>query len=307
MRSGEAVSPSVLELSVTPGHLVRRAQQVHTSYWVEELQGVLTGPQYAVLVVLDGWPRISQTRLAELASLDKNTATDILVRLEGRGWVERVRDPGDGRRRVLQLTEEAIAQLKAITPAAARVQERLLGPLPEGERRAFVARLARVAFQQSTVSGYNPEVSSKPVLALPATPGYLIRRTERVQGELWAAELGGELTAPQYAVLVAVARGGEVDQRQVGVLASLDKSSTADIVARLERGGWLRRTRDPADGRRRLLDLPSPSRVALDHVTPKVARVQHRLLEPLAENERELFVSQLASVGYKGAPPGRTR
>lgn len=307
MRSGEVVTPSVLELSTTPGHLIRRAQQVHTTYWMEELRGALTGPQYAVLVVLAGWPRISQTRLADLASLDKNTATDILIRLEERGWVARVRDPDDGRRRVLQLTNEANAQLETFTPAAARVQERLISPLPEGERCAFVACLARVAFQQRAVAGYDPGSSQGPVLALPATPGYLIRRTERVQGELWGAEVGAELTAPQYAVLVAVARGGQVDQRQVGELASLDKSSTADIVARLERGGWLRRTRDPADGRRRLLELTSPSRVALDHVTPNVAHVQELLLKPLSANEREVFVRQLAHVAYKGAPPSHTR
>lgn len=93
-----------------------------------------------------GWPCISQARLGELASLDKNTATAILVRLEGRGWIERVRDPDDGRRRVLQLTREASAQLEIITLAVVRVQERLLRPLPERERRAFVSSLARVAF-----------------------------------------------------------------------------------------------------------------------------------------------------------------
>lgn len=307
MGSGEVVKPRVLELSTTPGHLIRRAQQVHTTYWAEELNGTLTGPQYAVLVALAGWPCISQTRLAELASLDKNTATDILVRLEGRGWVERVRDPDDGRRRVLQLTGEAGGQLATITPAAARVQERLLRPLPERERRTFVSRLARVAFQQRAVRGYDPDSSMGPVLTLSATPGYLIRRTERVQGELWTAEVGAELTAPQYAVLVAVARGGDADQRQVGELASLDKSSTADIVARLERGGWLRRLRDPGDGRRRLLELTSPARVALDHVTPKVARVQDLLLEPLAADERDAFARQLARVAYQGAPPPGTR
>src|SRR5699024_9464950 len=201
MGSTEVVKPSVLELSTTPGLLVRAAQQVNTSYWAEELNGALTGPQYAVLVVLAGWPRISQTRLGELASLDKNTAADILVRLEKRGWVERVRDHADGRRRVLQLTAVAVRQLEAVTPTAAKVQERLLGPLLEDERPRFVSRLARVAFQQRAVGGYDPRSSVGPVLALPATPGYLIRRTERVQGELWNAEVGAGLTAPQYAVL----------------------------------------------------------------------------------------------------------
>jgi len=305
MGSTEVVKPWVLELSTTPGHLVRRAQQVHTSYWAEELNGALTGPQYAVLVVLAGWPRISQTRLGELASLDKNTAADILVRLEKRGWVERVRDHADGRRRVLQLTAVAVRQLEAVTPAAAKVQERLLRPLLEDERPRFVSRLARVAFQQRAVGGYDPRSSAGPVLALPATPGYLIRRTERVQGELWNAEVGAGLTAPQYAVLVVVAVGGDVDQRHVGELASLDRSSTADVVARLEREGWLRRTHDPSDGRRRLLDLTSPARVALEHVTPKVARVQDRLLEPLSADERNAFVVQLAQIAYRGTPPPR--
>ncbi|WP_431919397.1 MarR family winged helix-turn-helix transcriptional regulator [Amycolatopsis tucumanensis] len=295
--------PDALDLSTTPGHLIRRAQQVHTAYWAEELDGLLTGPQYAVVVSLAGWPGISQTRLGELASLDKNTAAGILTRLERRGWVERVRDPGDARRRVLRLTGSVRTRLRTITPAATRVQERLLGPLPPGERQAFVSRLARVAFQQRRVTGYEPESATGPVLSLPTAPGYLIRRGERVHGELWTTEVGGELTAPQYALLVAVLRGGEVDQRQAGELASLDKSSTADVVSRLERRGLVRRYRDSADGRRWLLELTSAARDTLGHITPAVARVQERLLEPLPAAEWRTFTRQLARVAYQGTPP----
>ncbi|MBM7856241.1 hypothetical protein [Lentzea nigeriaca] len=39
--------------ALSPGHLLRRAQQVHTELWATRAEG-LTGSQYATLVVIAG-------------------------------------------------------------------------------------------------------------------------------------------------------------------------------------------------------------------------------------------------------------
>jgi hypothetical protein len=45
-----------LPLDTTVGHLLRRAQQVHTALWSGEFAGDLTGPQYALLSALTQGP-----------------------------------------------------------------------------------------------------------------------------------------------------------------------------------------------------------------------------------------------------------
>lgn len=292
----------VLRLSVTPGHLIRRAQQVHTAIWAQRLHGELTGPQYAVLVSLVQEPGIDQTRLGELVSLDKNTTADIVRRLVRQGWVTRSVDDEDRRRRLLRLNAPARVAMRHITPAAQLVQDGLLEPVPTGQRAAVVEMLATIALRGGAPAPAVP-LGDVPVLAVTRTPGHLIRRGQQVHGTIWARRIGAELTSPQYAVLVALATEPGADQVTVGRLASLDKSSTADIVARLERRGWVRRAGLPGHGHRSALTLSAAGEEDLDRITPRVASVQEELLSPLAPREVRVFTALLARIAYHGDPP----
>ena len=295
---------AVLGLSRAPGHVLRRAQQAHTAIWTTRLHGELTGPQYATLVALATEPGIDQSRLAELASLDKNTATTLLRRLVAQGWVERSYHPDDARRRVLRLTTPARAALRWITPAAGLVQQDLLQPLEAGRRAGFVDQLASVAqVGDLATPAAVPGTDQLPVLVLQRTPGYLLRRAQRVHGGLWARTVGGQLTPPQYAVLSAVETSPGCDQSTAGRLASLDTSSTAEVVARLVRDGWLNRTTSATRGRRSSLRLAPAAPDRLTSITPLVQQVQEALLLPLGAAAAPSFVDDLATVAYRGAPP----
>jgi MarR family transcriptional regulator, lower aerobic nicotinate degradation pathway regulator len=301
---GAVVDPRVLGLSQAPGHLIRRAQQVHTAIWAERLHGELTGPQYASLVALGMEPGIDQSRLAELASLDKNTATALLRRLVAQGWVERSDHPDDARRRVLRLTTPARAALRSITPAARLVQQDLLQPLAAGRRAAFVEQLASVALVGDlgelppARKGAPPDI---PLLTMHRTPGYLLRRAQRVHGGIWARTVGAQLTPPQYAVLSAVEASPGCDQATVGRLVSLDTSSTADVVARLVRAGWIEREPSATHGRRASLRLAPAAPDRLTRITTLVRQVQEALLHPLGAVAARSFVDDLATVAYRGA------
>jgi hypothetical protein len=87
-------------------------------------------------------------------------------------------------------------------------------------------------------------------------------------------------------------------QRLAGSLASLDRSSGADIIGRLERNGWLSREDDAQDARRTTIRLTAAARFALHHVTPRVETVQARLLEPLPARDRPGFVAALRSIAF---------
>jgi DNA-binding MarR family transcriptional regulator len=68
----------------------------------------LAGTEFAVVSSLAVWEDASPTELARLLGMSPTTLSAVLKRLEERGLVRRVRDPDDGRRRVLRLTGEGM-------------------------------------------------------------------------------------------------------------------------------------------------------------------------------------------------------
>jgi DNA-binding MarR family transcriptional regulator len=294
----EAAPAAALPLDTTLGHLLRRAQQVHTSLWGREFNGDLTGPQYALLSALTEQAAVDQLSAGRLASLDKSTAADVVARLHRNGWLARDRDPSDGRRNLLSLTAPARAALQQMTPRAADIQRQLLEPLTTGDREWFTQTLARVAYG-GRPTAVAPEPAPSRALPLSTTPGHLIRRSEQLHGVHWARRVGSTLTPSQYGMLSALAWNAPIDQGRAGDLASLDKSSTADIIARLTRRHLVAGTPDEGDRRRKLLVLTPLARKILDEVTPAVALVQRDLTAPLQEQEARRLAELLRVIAYR--------
>ena len=284
-------------LRAMPGHLLRLAQQRHTALWKDVLGAEPTGPQYAVLCALEAEPGIDQRRLGALAGLDRSSTTDVVARLATRGRLARAVHPTDGRRDVLTLTAEGADLTRRLHPVVAAVQDRLLGPLTAADRDALLLDLGQVARARSGPTG------------LPAClriPGHLLRRAQQVHTALFAADLGRGLTGPQFAAMLVLAGDTGLSQREVGDAAGLDRSTTADLVTRLERAGRVERTRDPADRRRRLLALTAAGHDEVSAALPRVLALQERLLAPLAADERAAFLGRLAPVAGISALRGPT-
>ncbi|MEY9876688.1 DNA-binding MarR family transcriptional regulator [Streptacidiphilus sp. MAP12-33] len=131
-------------------------------------------------------------------------------------------------------------------------------------------------------------------IRLSQSPGQLIRIAQQVHTRLWTEHVGAELTAPQYAALIALALEPGADQRTVGERASLDKATMAEMVGRLVRRGLVLRRRDPADGRRKLLTLSPHGEQVMQLASQGVAVVQRELLVPLTEAERSELMMALA-------------
>lgn len=303
--SGVARAAHTTGLTSIAGYLIRRSQQVHNALWSEMVIGDLTGPQYAVLSALSSFPHIPQHRVGQLASLDKSSVADVVNRLVGKSWISRDRDPSDSRRYVLSLTSAAAIALSSITPSVAQVQDALLQPLGVRRRRLLVGHLATVA-RVSALELQGESPPGVPTLDLSA-PGHLIRRAQQVHTLLWGQLIGSTLTGPQYSVLHVVGRWPGINQTQLGELAALDKSSTADVVSRLLRRDLLIRERDANDGRGRILFLPESTVAQLNELNPVVQQVQDRLLEPLDEAVRPAFLADLAKVAFAGNPPSAAR
>jgi DNA-binding MarR family transcriptional regulator len=298
-------APGDVPLSRICGHLLRRSHQMHNLLWAQEFGSELTSPQYAVLAALAARPGIDQAQLGDLVALDKSSIADVVARLAGRLWVARERDPGDARRNILALTPAAAIALRHLAPKSARVQQRILAPVPVPRRDRFLLGLRAVArFDPTSVDSpaASPAPSDRP-RPDNDVPGHLIRRAQRVHTGYWAEQFDRELTGPQYAALHVLACWPDINQRQLGDAAGLDKSTAADLLDRLERRGWVDRHRDPADRRGNLLALSDSAAALVDDLAPRVAEVQQALLAPLQPAERDDFLGSLALVAYAGAPP----
>ncbi|MCG6496172.1 MarR family winged helix-turn-helix transcriptional regulator [Kitasatospora sp. A2-31] len=279
-------------LQQSPGHLIRVAQQVHTRLWSEHVGADLTAPQFAVLLVLALEPGADQRTVGERASLDKATMAEMVARLVRRGLVLRRRDPADGRRKLLALSQSGAQAVREATGGVVRVQRTLFEPLSPEEQLEIVRVMAKIArLEPAQVAVLS---DARPMLDAQRAIGYLIRVSQQVHTKLWSEHVGSELTAPQYAVLDALELEPGADQRTVGELASLDKATMAEMVSRLVRRGLVQRRRDPSDGRRNLLSLSPAGQDLLHRSAAGVAQVQRLLLAPLEEHEHENALALIA-------------
>ncbi|MGR3933824.1 MarR family winged helix-turn-helix transcriptional regulator [Streptomyces sp. BRA346] len=134
-----------VDLNTHPGHLARRLQQAHSLLWGAMVSEETTSPQFAVLNALIEKPDIDQRTLSEHVHLDRSTIADVVARLGRRGLLERVRDPRDGRRNVLKLTDEGERLHRKLVTRTARMNRVFLAPLDEDERELLLRLIGRVA------------------------------------------------------------------------------------------------------------------------------------------------------------------
>ncbi|GGX44376.1 MarR family winged helix-turn-helix transcriptional regulator [Streptomyces fructofermentans] len=136
---------AAVDLSAHPGHLARRLQQAHHLLWNTMVSEEITSPQFAVLNALVAEPGLDQRTVGERVGLDRSTIAEVISRLDRRGLLGKVRDPQDGRRFLLRLTEDGVRVHRKLTVRTARMNQVFLGPLSGAEQAVFLDLIRRVA------------------------------------------------------------------------------------------------------------------------------------------------------------------
>ena len=121
-------------------------------------------------------------------------------------------------------------------------------------------------------------------------PGHLIRRVHQVSTALFAEECGADLTAVQYAALVAIGSNPYIDATRLSQIIYFDRSTIGDVLDRIEAKGWIVRQSTASDRRVKLLRLSPAGEDVLRQVAPAIRRVQERLLAPLTPGEAKAIV-----------------
>lgn len=136
---------AAVDLTTHPGHLARRLQQAHHLLWTVMVSEEITSPQFGVLNALTAEPGLDQRTVGERVGLDRSTIAEVIGRLHSRGLLDKVRDPGDGRRFLLRLTDEGGRTHRRLTVRTARMNQVFLAPLSADEQALFLQLIRRVS------------------------------------------------------------------------------------------------------------------------------------------------------------------
>lgn len=143
---------------------------------------------------------------------------------------------------------------------------------------------------------------------LKRSPIHLLHRALQLALDFYSQEVGPlSVTQRQYAVLCAVAAEDGLSQTQLVRVTGIDRSTVAELVARMSALGLLARQRAAGDGRTNVVRLAEKGRLLLESSGPKVASADKRLLKLLPGKKREEFVDLLQDLikaaGTAAAPP----
>jgi DNA-binding MarR family transcriptional regulator len=136
--------------------------------------------------------------------------------------------------------------------------------------------------------------------------GFLIRRLHQIHLALFAEECAAfGVTAVQFSLLSVLAAQPGLDQAALGFAVGVDRATTANVVARLEKRGLVGRRSNATDRRVKQVELTAAGRRLVTRIDPHARRAHARTMETLPPAERARFVAALRRLVDAGNAHGR--
>jgi DNA-binding MarR family transcriptional regulator len=138
------------------------------------------------------------------------------------------------------------------------------------------------------------------VAVLARSPSHLLHRALQLALDVYGEEVESGLTQRQYAVLAAVAADEGLTQTDLVRATGIDRSTLADMIARMIEKGYLGRERSTLDARAKTVRLTQRGREALDETSPRVADADSRIMSHLTAGKRDAFITALSVLSQAG-------
>jgi DNA-binding MarR family transcriptional regulator len=142
------------------------------------------------------------------------------------------------------------------------------------------------------------------------SPCHLLKRASQYAASIYMDQVGRTgLTQRQYAVLMAAERNENASQIELVRLTGIDRSTLADLVARLMAQGYMQARRGREDGRTNAVKLTAAGRRALRAAEPGAGEADKLLLAAVPSKHRKAFIEGLASLASQmeaEEPPAET-
>ncbi len=131
--------------------------------------------------------------------------------------------------------------------------------------------------------------------ALAKSPHHLLKRAAQHAANIYASRSGrGGLTQRQYTLLHAVEQNEGASQSDLVRITGIDRSTLADLAARLIAQGYLQRRRTKEDGRTNAVRLTAAGRRTLKAAEPGAGDVDKQLLAVIPARYRKGFLEGLS-------------
>ncbi len=132
---------------------------------------------------------------------------------------------------------------------------------------------------------------------LSESPSHLLRRAEQFAAEIFLqAELPGGVTLRQTVLLAAIAEAEGASQSDLVGATGVDRSTLAEMMARMERKGLISREAAEDDGRAKSVSLTNEGRRRLEAALPAMRTVDKALLAALPKNRQASFTATLSAL-----------
>ena len=123
-----------------------------------------------------------------------------------------------------------------------------------------------------------------------------LRQASRAVSRLYDEELRGVgLRTTQYSLLRHLSRSGEVRQRDLGGLTSLDETTLTRNLRPLMKSGWVA-VRPGEDRREKFFTITAEGVAKLEEARPAWARAQERMRSLLPEDVWQILLTVLPKV-----------
>jgi DNA-binding MarR family transcriptional regulator len=148
--------------------------------------------------------------------------------------------------------------------------------------------------------------AADPWRILASRPGFLIRRLHQIHLALFAEECAAfSVTPVQFSLLSLLSAQPGLDQAALAFAVGVDRATTANVVARLEKRGLLARRPGATDKRVKQVELTAAGHRLLARIDPHARRAHARTLETLCAADRAQFVTLLRQLVDAGNAYGR--
>ncbi len=139
------------------------------------------------------------------------------------------------------------------------------------------------------------EKTADDAFKLSESPAHLLRRAQQLATEVFA-DLGMSdgVTLRQSVVLAAVSENEGLSQSKLVSETGIDRSTLADMIARMETRGLVERTVAEDDARAKSVRLTAEGRARLEEALPAMRSVDDALLNALPKNRRKSFMDVLS-------------
>ena len=139
---------------------------------------------------------------------------------------------------------------------------------------------------------------------LNASPSHLLHRAQQAAANHSAKALrSAGITLRQFSLLAALDGNEGASQSDLVNATGIDRSTLADMVARMETSGLIKRAASKTDARAKSVSLTAKGKKALDKALPAVQAADAALFSGLAKVKQDALMSGLVGLTEEEAKP----